>query len=457
MKNFTLVMFLSATLSAQPADRAHALEDYAFSTGLQAYMYGYPLVLLAANERAFMSSQNMSVNHLAYVRDLRTPATQVAVMPNVDTLYTHGWLDLSSGPLWFHVPKIEGRYYTFQFMDAYTDNFAYVGTRTNGGAAGDYAILPPRWTGAVPAGLQRIEAPTPFVWMFGRILAGEGEDDLQVARALQRQFTLAPLRDFGKSISEPDPLPPRTAPAPRITPNQAVAAMNAAAFFTELAKLMSVNQPHPGDQGLVHQFGAIGLAPGGEFDLEKLEAPVRRGLERAVASARALLESRIGATGPVRNGWRFYDIGHWQDNYLRRAAFAWLAIGGNDPEESIYVESFTDSDGRPLSGTHDYRLHFDPGRTPPADAFWSLTMYNADRYLVENPIHRYAIRDRTPGLRYNPDGSLDIYISPTAPSGQESNWLPAAPGGLSLALRLYLPKPEALDGSWQPPSVARVK
>jgi hypothetical protein len=131
--------------------------------------------------------------------------------------------------------------------------------------------------------------------------------------------------------------------------------------------------------------------------------------------------------------------------------------GGNDPEEAIYVEAFTDSDGRPLSGTHDYRLHFDPGRTPPADAFWSLTMYDADRYLVENPIQRYAIRDRTLGLRYNSDGSLDIYISRAAPSGHESNWLPAATGELSLALRLYLPKPEALDGSWQPPSVVRVK
>jgi hypothetical protein len=340
-------------------------------------------------------------------------------------------------------------------MDAYTDNFAYVGTRTNGGAAGDYAILPPRWTGEVAAGLQRIEAPTPFVWMIGRFLAGEDEDDLQVARALQRQCTLAPLRDVGKPVREPDSTP-TAASASQVTPVQAVAAMNAAAFFAELAKLISVNQPHTRDEALVRQFAAIGLTPGREFDLEKLEAPVRRGLERAVTSARALIESRIGATGPVRNGWQFYDMGHWQDDYLRRAAFAWLGIGGNDPEEAIYVQAFTDSDGRPLSGGQDYRLHFDSGRTPPVNAFWSVTMYGADGFLVENPIHRYAIRDRTPGLRYNSDGSLDIYISRTAPSGHESNWLPAAPAELSLVLRLYLPKPEALDGSWQPPSVVRV-
>jgi hypothetical protein len=457
MKNFTLVVFLSATLSAQPTDRARALEDYAFSTGLQAYVYGYPLVLVAAHEYEYFSSRGMSVNHLAHIPDFANPTRRLAVMPNVDTLYTVGWLDLSSGPLWLHVPKIEGRYYTCQFMDAYTDNFAYIGTRINGGAAGDYAILPPRWTGDVPAGLQRIEAPTPTVWMIGRILAGEVEDDLRVARALQRQFTLVSLRDFGKSPPESDPLPPPAAPAPRITPPHAVGAMNAAAFFAELGRLMSVNEPHTRDQALVRQFAAIGLTPGGEFDLEKLDAPVCRGLERAVASARSLIESRIGATGPVRNGWQFYDIGHWQDDYLRRAAFAWLAIGGNDPEESIYVEAFTDSDGRVLSGTHDYRLHFDPGRTPPANAFWSLTMYDADRFLVENPIRRYAIRDRTPGLRYNSDGSLDIYISRADPSGHESNWLPAAAGELSLALRLYLPKPEALNGSWKPPSVVRVK
>jgi hypothetical protein len=292
--------------------------------------------------------------------------------------------------------------------------------------------------------------------MLGRTLASEAEDDLRVARALQRQFTLAPLGDFGKSLPEPDPVTLREA-ALRVTPPQAVAAMNAAAFFADLAKLMSVNEPHTSDQALVHQFAAICFTLGAEFDLEKLEAPVRRGLERAVASARAFLESRIGATGSVRNGWQFDDIGHWQDNYLRRAAFAWLAIAGNDPEEAIYVHAFIDSDARLLSGTHDYRLHFDHGRTPPADAFWSLTMYDADSYLVDNPIHRYAIRDRTPGLRYNSDGSLDIYVSRMAPPGHESNWIPAPAGELSLILRLYLPKPEALDGSWQPPSVVRVK
>jgi hypothetical protein len=408
---------------------------------------------LDAAERAYFG-RGLSVNQLAHVGK-GSPARRTLAFPNVDTLYTLGFLDLSSGPLWFHVPKIEGRYYTFQFMDAYTDNFAYVGTRTNGGAAGDYAILPPHWTGDVAAGLQRIEAPTPFVWMIGRFLAGEDEDDLQVSRALQRQCTLAPLREFGKSIPEPDS-PLTGAGAPRVTPLQAVAAMNAAAFFADLAKLMNVNEPHTRDQALVRQFAAIGLTPGREFDIEKLDAPVRRGLERAVASARALIESGIGATGPMRNGWQFYNIGHWQDDYLRRAAFAGPFPGGNDPEEGIYIRASTDSDGRPLSGGQDYRLHFDSGRTPPVNAFWSVTMYGADGFLVENPIHRYAIRDRTPGLRYNSDGSLDIYISRTAPSGHESNWLPAAPAELSLVLRLYLPKPEALDGSWQPPSVVRV-
>jgi hypothetical protein len=454
MKTLMLAMLLSATLSAQPADRARALEDYAFSTGVQAYVYGYPLVLMAAAQRTYVNSAGLLVNHLAHGRG--SPARRVLVLPNVDTLYTFGWLDLSSGPLWFHVPKIEDRYHTFQFLDAYTDNFAYVGTRTNGRAAGDYAIVPPHWTGNVAAGLQKIEAPTPFVFLIGRILAGEDEEDLRVARTLQLQCTLAPLRDFGKSIPDPGS-PPLGAAAPRIRPLEAVAAMNAAAFFGELAKLMDVNEPHTGDQALVRQFAAIGLTPGRGFDLEQLDGPVRRGMERAVASARALIESRIGATGPMRNGWQFYDIGHWRDEYLRRAAFAWLAIAGNDPEESIYVGAFSDSNGRPLSGTHDYTLHFEPGRTPPVDAFWSLTMYDADRFLVENPIHRYAIRDRTPGLQYNSDGSLDIYISRTAPSGHESNWLPAAATELSLIMRLYLPKPEALDGSWQPPFVVRVK
>ncbi len=453
MKLLMLALAFAAMLSAQPPDRARAQEDYAFSAGVQAYLYGYPLVLMAATERAILA-RGTPANHFAHVANLSTPASRFVVLPNVDTLYSSAWLDLAQGPLWFHVPEIKGRYYTFQFMDAYSDNFAYVGSRLNHGAAADYAILPPHWSGDVPAGLRKIESTTPVVWLLVRILAGEVEDDLQAARALQHRCTLAPLRDYEKS-APPDP-PVAIRPPAQTTPPKVVAAMNAAAFFADLARLMSTNHPHSIDQALVHQFAAIGLVPGRDFDLEKLDAPVRRGLERAVASARAMIESKIGATGPTRNGWQFYDIGKWGDDFLRRASFAWLALAGNDPEEAIYTGAFHDSEGRTLSGAHDYRLHFDAGRMPPAYAFWSVTMYDADGYLVENPIRRYAIRDRTPGLRYNSDGSLDIYISRTQPAGQEANWLPAAPGELSIVLRLYLPKPEVLDGSWQPPSVVRV-
>ena len=354
------------------------------------------------------------------------------------------------------MPEIRDRYYTMQFMDAYTNNFAYVGTRTNGGAARDYAIVPIEWTGPVPAGLEKIESPTAAVWLLGRILAGEGEEDLTAVRALQHQCTLAPLRDYGKGTVPGEP-PLRAAQTLSIPPPKQVAAMNAGEFFSEMARLVKVNVPREHDLALVRQFAAIGLRPGDPFDIEKLDPAVRRGLVRAVPAARALIESRLGATGPMRNGWQFHDIGKWGDDFLRRSAFAWLALAGNDPEEAVYAGAFTDGNGRPLDGGHDYRLHFDHGRMPPAHAFWSVTMYDSDGYLVENPLRRYAIRDRTPGLRYNPDGSLDILISREAPPGEQSNWLPAAPREFSVQMRLYLPKPEVLDGSWQPPAVVRVR
>jgi len=244
---------------------------------------------------------------------------------------------------------------------------------------------------------------------------------------------------------------------PAVPPPKLVAAMNAGEFFGEMARLMKTNLPRDHDQALVGQFAAIRLWPGEGFDFERLDPSVRRGLTRAVDAARNLIESKVGATGAVRNGWQFQEIGKWRDDFLRRSTYAWLALAGNDPEEAIYAGAFTDGDGRPLEGAHDYRLHFDRGRMPPVNAFWSVTMYDGDRYLVANRLGRYAIRDRTPGLQYNADGSLDIYISLESPAGKQSNWLPAASREFSVQMRLYLPKLEVLNGSWQPPAVTRVR
>ena len=156
----------------------------------------------------------------------------------------------------------------------------------------------------------------------------------------------------------------------------------------------------------------------------------------------------------MRQGWQFQEIGKWGNDYLRRATFGWLALAGNDPEEAVYAGRLHRRRGTHAGRSHRYSLHFASGQTPPVNAFWSVTMYDAERYLVENPIHRYAIRDRTPGgLRYNPDGSLDIWIQRDAPPGKESNWLPAAEGEFSVQMRMYLPKPEVLDGRWQPPPI----
>ena len=456
MRELLLTFTLVSTLLAQSPDRSQALEDLAFSVGVQAYLYGYPLVLMGATERTFLT-RGVPVNHFAHLPNLSTPATRAVVYPNVDTLYSSAWLDLSQGPLWLHVPEIRGRYYTVQFMDAYTDNFAYVGTRTNGGAAMDYAIVAARSQAVVPAALTKIEAPTPVVWVLGRLLAGDTEDDLAPARALQRQFTLAPLREYGKGPAPPDGPPPNPAGSARRPPPRLVAGMNAGEFYGELARLMKTSLPRDRDAPLVRQFAVAGLAPGEAFDIEKLDPSVRRGLTRAAAAARNMIEAKIGAIGAVRNGWQFQEIGKWGDDFLRRSAYAWLGLAGNDPEEAIYIGAFTDGDGRPLDGAHEYKLHFDRGKTPPVGAFWSVTMYDRDRYLVENRLRRYAIRDRTPGLRYNADGSLDIFVAREESAGQRSNWLPAAAGEFSLQIRLYLPKPEVLSGAWQPPAVTRLR
>jgi hypothetical protein len=203
----------------------------------------------------------------------------------------------------------------------------------------------------------------------------------------------------------------------------------------------------------------IGLSVGAEFDSERLDGPTRRGLTRALDAGRNIVAARgsgIGAERDMRNGWSFGNNKTWGTDYLRRALTARGGLGALDPEEAMYPSATKDSSGEALTGSRRYTIRFEPGQTPAVNAFWSLTMYGPDHFLVANPIARYAIGDRTRGLKYGADGSLEITIQQEAPAGRESNWLPAPSGEFSLALRLYLPKPEAVDGRWKPPQLRRV-
>lgn len=419
----------------------------AYALGTQAYLYAYPLVLMERTRAA----TNRPVNQFVHAPAYPTPQARTVIRPNVDTLYSTAWLDLSDEPIVLSVPEMGDRYYLVQLLDAWTETFSVPGTRTTGNGAGKFAILGPGWSGTVPAGATPIQSPTNIVWIIGRIQTN-GPADYPAVRALQSGFQLTTLSGATPAprATEPDAMLPTE---PGSTPPQQVARQDAASFFNAFANALMVNPPHTDDATFVARFKAIGLVQGHPFDLASLSPPVLAALDRAVSDAQQQL-SRRDATS--RNGWSFANtVGTYGTDYLDRATVARRGLGALPPEDAIYPSMANDADGRPLSGSSRYVVHMAKQDLPPVRAFWSLTLYDQDGYFAPNEINRYAIGDRDQ-LRFNADGSLDISIQRDKPAeSQLTNWLPAPAGEFNLTLRLYWPKPEAISGVWAPPAIRK--
>jgi hypothetical protein len=436
-----------SAVKAATMSEALAREEQAYSIGLQAFVYGYPAIeLLRIRERAVFDPKNaerVPMNTFKHRRALLDATMRTVVAPNNDTLYSSAWLDLSAGPLLLEVPDTHGRYYVMQFMDAFTNNFAYVGSRTTGSAAGRYAIVPPGWQGSLPAGVKRIEAPGEQVWLLGRTLV-DGPADLAAVHALQDQYRLTPL------VS---PTAPRASDLPHYQPGEPLK------FFEMLNAVLRDNPPPADEAGLMALFAHIGVGSGQHFDVSSLDAATAAGLRRALQAGPQLLMA-LPDHRPQVNGWLAFSphTGRFGRDYLYRAQIAKIAIAANDPAEAHNFTTQQDAQGQPLQGRHRYVLHFAPGQTPPVNAFWSVTMYELPGgFFVDNADKRYALGDRTPGLRRNADGSLDVLLQREAPpEAQRANWLPAPEGDFELALRCYGPKPEIVDGRWLPPRVTRI-
>ena len=244
----------------------------------------------------------------------------------------------------------------------------------------------------------------------------------------------------------------KTAPADQL------AKMDSTTFFKSLARLMGANPPPATDAPALAMLAKIGVVPGQDFDPGKLDPAAAKGLEKSVQVALEKLQAAAKTAGKPVNGWQIPPmiVGEFGTDYGFRAVVALIGLGANLPADAIYPNAFTDGDGKPLSGANRYVVHFDKGQTPPANAFWSLTMYNAQSFFVENPINRYNIAAWMP-LKYNKDGSLDVYVQKDSPGkDKEANWLPAAAQDFSITMRVYWPKPAMLDSTWMPPPVKRV-
>lgn len=454
-------LFVSHSIAAPPTLTPDEIQDLA----VDAYVYAYPMVIMdvtrrvstnvgAANSAVGMKAPMNQFGHAMAFPDDRFEAV---VRANADTLYSSLWYDVSKEPLIVTVPDSGGRYYLLPLMDMWTDVFASPGKRTTGTGAQVFAIVGPHWAGKLPPNMKSYRSPTAIGWIIGRTQTN-GVADFPAVHKFQAGLTTTTLSSWGK--------PKKNVPAAKVdakqdmtAPVEQVTKMNAAEFFALFGQLLKDNPPHDGDYPILDRLAQIGIVPGKDIELNKLPPEVQKAFMAAPPIAQKKVVAAVRRAGNKVNGWRMSlgVVGAYGSDYLARAGVAYFGLGANVPEDAIYPSAFADPDGKPFDSGAKYVMHFDKDNLPPVRAFWSLTMYNDRQFFAANPIKRFAIGDRDP-LKVNADGSVDLYIQRDAPDAdKQSNWLPApASGGFTMNMRLYWPKPAALDGTWAAPPVKRV-
>jgi hypothetical protein len=437
------------------------LEDFILAT--DAYIFGYPLVTMEMTRRVITNvaepvGTRGPMGQIIKLRQYPDASFRDITAPNADTLYTTAFFDVGKEPWVLSIPDMNGRYALFPMLDGWTNVFQVPGKRTTGTSAQTYAITGLGWKGTLPAGVKEYKSPTNMVWLLGRIYCTGTPEDYAEVHKLQDEFKLVPLSSYGK---------PYTPPAGTVDPSidmktavrEQVNRMDAVAYFTLLCKLMKDNPPAAADAPQLAKFARIGIVPAQDFDAAKLKADfVKRVPE--VGFDRIMLQFKINKDVKDENGWAYTTkTGIYGTDYLMRALVTAIGLGANRPQDAVYPTSLKDGEDRKYNGENKYVMHFPEGQLPPAQGFWSLTMYDANYFFVNNPLNRYSISARQ-NLKSNPDGSTDLYIQKDTPGAdKEANWLPAPPGDFILMLRMYWPDesdPSIIDGSWKIPPVKKV-
>jgi hypothetical protein len=413
------------------------------SVARNAFLAGFPLVTTVRTMQTF--AQIVGVNRLLVTPGLVDPRSHLVVGPNRDTVYALAVLDLRAGAQMLTLPEIPDRYHVVQFLDAWMGGFSLLGTRATGGRAGAWAIVPPGHDGPIPDGVDRLDCPTDQAFVLARVRAVDDTDAAE-AVAVARRMRLAPLDPAAADR-------PPTMPAPVGTP-QTVGA-DGIGFFDELGDALAVNTPVTDEQRAAIAAAAdLGIGPGrhpsetADSDADILRRAVAEGL-RALQDGESVDVRRV-------NGWDVnLALGTPEtDRGLQERAvvarYFWAPVPA---EEAVYPQANEASDGQPLDGAKQYRIRFPDGGLPPVDAFWSLTVYGPDMFLVPNRTGRYSLSGDTPGLVTNADGSLDVYLQHDPPEGREPNWLPVPEAPFNLTMRLYLPRSPVLDGSYDYPPI----
>jgi hypothetical protein len=449
---------------------APARELEARDAAIEAYIYAYPLVTMEMTRRimtnvAAPEGTRAPMGEFVRMREYPSSKFRDVTAPNADTLYTTAWLDVTREPWIVSIPDMKGRFFLFPMLDGWTSVFQVPGKRTTGTAAQKYAITSPGWKGTLPKGVTEYKSPTGIVWILGRIYCTGTPEDYKAVHALQDQVSVVPLSAYGK---------PHKPAAGKVDPSidmktavrEQVNALDGATYFKLFAELIKTNPPVAEDAPMVARLAKIGIVPGQGFDASKLDPAVAKGIAAAPKPAqdkimRHMKEGLLTGDFRLESGWFFSTkTGLYGTNYLQRALITAIGLGANRPQDAVYPTSEGPDLVKKYSGAKKYVMRFEKGKLPPANGFWSLTMYDAQYFFVDNPLNRYTLSQRD-ALKANPDGSVDLYIQNKSPGqDKESNWLPAPAGDFILMMRLYWPKespPSLLDGSWKIPEVREVR
>ena len=434
------------------AEDQMAKENYAYSVAMQAYVFTFPLTIVERERKMRLVDKPRSpfapvaaINQLGHMRKLATAKDPLPYSPNLDTIYTGVVLELGAGPIVMNVPDVFDRYISIEIADAYTNNLPYqLGTSISGGKGGNILFAGPDWKGVVPAGMKLSRAPSNTLLVAVRIRI-DGVNDMPNVAAIQNKISLTALSDWdgGNGMGKkPVPVPPLMA-----RPSY----KGDFAYFRTVADLMAENPPAAEHAAALKNFEFLGLHLGKPFNPDSLDEPTRRGILRAEKDGPVVMKWSTHQRGyQLSTGWgTALTGGTYGFDYLARAEDALSGLIQNDLEEAMYFISYTDASGQPLVGGKKYKLHFDKGHLPTVQpkGFWSFTLYDGDRFqYIDNPLNRYSLGARMNELKFNADGSLDLYVQPESPgSDKESNWLPSSKSGpLRMNIRVYLPTSDML-------------
>ncbi|MEY4391566.1 MAG: hypothetical protein RLZZ544_275 [Actinomycetota bacterium] len=426
---------------------------------VEAYLYFYPLVLMDITKRQLflrtrIDREDPAANQFQHARETANDKWRSVVRPNVDTLFSNAWVDLSHGPLVFTLPPSAGRYHMFQMMDMWTDTYAVVGSRTIGDRGVKALLVGPGWNSSDRAGTETIiECPTTTTWIVGRTYTFGGDDNLEAIAFLDGTSLVAvggsPFPQTGSRFVELNPGSDPIAQVDALTPAQ---------FFEYASELLLREGAHGSDGSVRLRLRQIGIDFHEQFDFSRQTPGVQSALTGAARKARGQIGASLTDSRNTFGCWTMShgSIGYYGNDYLSRAATARWGIGANPPEDAVYLTSTGDSSGAVTHGSQTYRMHFEPGELPPAHAFWSITAYGEGTFLIPNEPGRFGVRSKDP-ITFNSDGSLDVFSGPSRPEGcPESNWIPTVDSSLDFLIRLYSPAEKFTEGQWTPPVIERV-